>query len=196
MMSHCGCNSWFLFWLWPHKWKYQLDKQVERDSVATLLLLTGRYHIHWARKKGDRFRLWRSRIHIPGAPRRTTRRPLVVSGHATEGSWLVKRDWPEQLRFFFYRINVNVIFNNTQQCENVHGNDGDAALFPCAVQMDGHFVRKNEKIQYSRPKQSPVYRLIPLRSDRNVNTTAGCECTTASRDPRTAEGCWGRLARR
>lgn len=192
-MSHRGCNSWFLFWLWPHKWKYQLDKQVERDSVATLLLLTERYHIHWARKNGDRFRLWRSRIHIPGAPRITTRRPLVVSGHATEGSWLVKRDWPEQLRFFFSIVLMWMSFSTTRKNVKTWG--------CCSVSLrcsNGRSFRtqKLKKIQYSRPKQSPVYRLIPLRSDRNVNTTAGCECTTASRDPRTAEGCWGRLARR
>lgn len=33
MMSDCGCNSWFLFWLWPHKWKYQF-RQAGRTWVS------------------------------------------------------------------------------------------------------------------------------------------------------------------
>lgn len=172
-------------------------RQAGRTWFSGNSIIINREVLHsLCQKKGDRFRLWRSRIHIPGAPRRTTVAPWwsVVMLQRVADWWNVTD--LSSCDFFSYRINVNVIFSNTQKCENVHGNDGDAALFPCAVQMDGHFVRKNEKILYSRPKQSPVYRLIPLRSDRNVNTTAGCECTTASRDPRTAEGCWGRLARR
>lgn len=104
MMSHRGYNSWFLFWLWPHKPVRQAGRTwfsgnsviINREEPHSL----GQPPIQYNTKKGDRFRLRRSRVHIPDAPRRTTRRPLVVSGHATEGSWLVKRDWPEQLRFF------------------------------------------------------------------------------------------------